>query len=110
MDCIFCKIVNKEISAKIVYEDEKILAFEDLDPQAPTHVLIIPKTHVASLDELNDKELAGYIMTKIKDIAKELGLKNGYRTVINTGEDGMQTVFHLHIHLLGKRKMTWPPG
>ena len=111
-DCIFCKIAAKEIPGKIAYEDDRILAFHDLEPQAPVHVLIIPKKHIASLDRVteDDRELMGYLMSKVKDIAKELGLDNGYRVVINTGDDGMQTVKHLHVHLLGKRKMTWPPG
>jgi len=111
-DCIFCMIANKDIPSKIVYEDEKIMVFHDLEPQAPVHVLMITKKHIASLDELmeEDAELVGYLMTKVKEIAKELGLENGYRLVNNCGEDGMQTVKHLHFHLLGKRKMTWPPG
>jgi len=111
-DCIFCMIANKEIPSNIAYEDDKILAFHDLEPQAPVHVLIIPKKHIASLDDVQDEdlELMGYIMTKVKEVAEVVGLDNGYRVVINTGEDGMQTVKHLHVHLLGKRKMTWPPG
>ena len=111
-DCIFCMIADKQITSKIAYEDEKILAFHDLEPQAPVHVLIIPKKHIASLDDVQDEdqELMGYIMTKVKVVAEAVGLDNGYRVVINTGEDGMQTVKHLHVHLLGKRKMTWPPG
>lgn len=111
-DCIFCKIVDKEIPSKVVYEDDKILCFHDLEPQAPVHVLIIPKKHIESLDavEAEDLELLGYIMTKVKAIAAELGLVNGYRLVNNCGEDGFQTVKHLHFHLLGKRKLTWPPG
>ncbi|MBQ2271253.1 MAG: histidine triad nucleotide-binding protein [Firmicutes bacterium] len=111
-DCIFCMIADKQIPSKIAYEDEKILAFHDLEPQAPVHVLIIPKKHIASLDDVQDEdqELMGYIMTKVKVVAEQVGLDNGYRVVINTGEDGMQTVKHLHVHLLGKRKMTWPPG
>ena len=111
-DCIFCMIADKQIPSKIAYEDEKILAFHDLEPQAPVHVLIIPKKHIASLDDVQDvvQELMGYIMTKVKVVAEAVGLDNGYRVVINTGEDGMQTVKHLHVHLLGKRKMTWPPG
>ncbi|MBQ5798140.1 MAG: histidine triad nucleotide-binding protein [Firmicutes bacterium] len=111
-DCIFCMIADKQIPSKIAYEDEKILAFHDLEPQAPVHVLIIPKKHIASLDDVQDEdqELMGYIMTKVKVVAEAVGLDNGYRVVINTGEDGMQTVKHLHVHLLGKRKMTWPPG
>lgn len=111
-DCIFCKIISKEIPGNIAYEDDRILAFHDLEPQAPVHVLIVPKKHIASLDDVaqEDAALLGYLMSKVKDIAAELGLENGYRVVINTGEDGFQTVKHLHIHLLGKRKMTWPPG
>ena len=111
-DCIFCMIADKQIPSNIAYEDEKILAFHDLEPQAPVHVLIIPKKHIASLDDVQeeDQELMGYIMTKVKVVAEQVGLDNGYRVVINTGEDGMQTVKHLYVHLLGKRKMTWPPG
>ena len=111
-DCIFCMIANKEIPGNIVYEDDRIVCFHDLEPQAPVHVLIIPKKHIASLDDVkdDDAELLGYIMTKVKDIAAILGLENGYRLVNNCGEDGMQTVKHLHFHLLGKRKLTWPPG
>ncbi|MBQ6684979.1 MAG: histidine triad nucleotide-binding protein [Firmicutes bacterium] len=111
-DCIFCMIAEKQIPSNIAYEDEKILAFHDLEPQAPVHVLIIPKKHIASLDDVQDEDqdLMGYIMTKVKVVAEQVGLDNGYRVVINTGEDGMQTVKHLHVHLLGKRKMTWPPG
>ena len=111
-DCVFCMIANKEIPAKIAYEDDRIICFHDLEPQAPVHVLIIPKKHIASLDDTTDEdaELLGYIMMKARDIAKMLGLENGYRLVNNCGEDGMQTVKHLHFHLLGKRKFTWPPG
>lgn len=111
-DCIFCKIANKEIPSTIVYEDENMIAFKDLEPQAPVHVLLIPKKHIQSMNELveEDKELLGHMMCKVKAIATELGLENGYRLVNNCGEDGYQTVMHLHFHLLGKRKMTWPPG
>ncbi|XVG95303.1 histidine triad nucleotide-binding protein [Eubacteriales bacterium KG127] len=111
-DCIFCKIGNGDIPSNKVYEDDKLICFHDLEPQAPVHVLIIPKKHIKSLDELTqeDVELMGYIMVKIKDLAKELGLENGYRTVINTGDDAYQTVKHLHFHIMGKRKLTWPPG
>lgn len=96
----------------MVYEDDRIACFRDADPQAPVHVLMVPKTHIASLNDLTeeDGELMGYMMLKIKEIAASEGLDNGYRVVINTGEDGQQTVKHLHIHLLGKRKMIWPPG
>lgn len=111
-DCVFCMIANKEIPSNVAYEDDRIICFHDLEPQAPVHVLIIPKKHIASLDDVasEDAELMGYILTKVKDIAKLLGLDNGYRLVSNCGEDGMQTVKHLHFHLLGKRKLTWPPG
>lgn len=111
-DCIFCKIAEKEIPSNIVYEDDVILAFHDLEPQAPVHVLIIPKKHISSLDEVNfdDIESMGWLLTKVKDIAQDLGLENGYRLVCNCGEDGLQTVNHLHFHLLGKRQMMWPPG
>jgi len=111
-DCIFCMIANKEIPAKVVFEDDQLLCFHDLEPQAPVHVLIIPKKHIASMDDVtdDDQELLGHLMIKVKDIAKELGLENGYRLVNNCGEDGFQTVKHVHFHLLGKRKMTWPPG
>lgn len=111
-DCVFCKIAGKEIPSNIVYEDDQIICFHDLEPQAPVHVLIIPKKHIASMDDVSadDQQLMGYIMTKVKEIAKTLGLENGYRLVNNCGEDGFQTVKHLHFHLLGKRKMTWPPG
>lgn len=111
-DCIFCKIAAKEIPSKAVYEDEEIYCFHDLEPQAPVHVLIIPKKHIGSTDEImpGDLGLMGHMMGKIGEIASGLGLENGYRVVINCGEDGMQTVKHLHMHLLGKRKLTWPPG
>ena len=111
-DCIFCKIAEKEIPSNVVYEDDKILCFHDLEPQAPVHVLIIPKKHIASMDDVQaeDQELMGHIMLKVKEIAEILELDNGYRLVNNCGEDGFQTVKHIHFHLLGKRKMTWPPG
>ena len=111
-DCLFCKIVEGEIPSTKVYEDDMILAFRDLEPQAPEHVLVIPKKHIASLDDVTeeDQEILGYLMCKIKDIAADLGIENGYRVVNNCGEYGLQTVKHIHFHLLGKRKMTWPPG
>lgn len=111
-DCIFCKLKDKEIPTDVIYEDEKIFCFADADPQAPVHVLMIPKKHIASIDEVEteDENLMGHMMMKIKKVAEILGLENGYRVVINCGEDGMQTVKHLHLHILGKRKMTWPPG
>ena len=111
-DCIFCKIASKEIPSTPVYEDDFLYAFYDLNPQAPVHVLIVPKKHLDSLDTVNlgDVQILGHLLFKVKDIAKDLGLENGYRLVVNTGEDGMQTVQHLHFHLLGKRRMLWPPG
>ena len=111
-DCLFCKIIAGEIPSNKVYEDDEILAFNDVAPQAPAHFLIVPKKHMASLDDTTDEDAAllAHIMLKIKDIAKDLGLENGYRVVINTGEDGMQSVKHLHVHVLGKRRLLWPPG
>ena len=104
-DCVFCGIVQGEIPSKKVYEDDRILCFHDLEPKAPVHVLIIPKKHIASLDQVKeeDRDLLGYIMVKVKDIAEALGLENGYRLVNNCGEDGFQTVQHLHFHLLGRK-------
>lgn len=111
-DCLFCKIIAGEIPSNKVYEDDEILAFNDVAPQAPVHFLIVPKKHMASLDDTTDEDAAllAHIMLKIKDIAKDLDLENGYRVVINTGEDGMQSVKHLHVHVLGKRRLLWPPG
>ncbi len=111
-DCIFCMIANKEIPSNIVYEDDKIMVFHDLEPQAPAHVLMISKKHIPSLDAIaeEDQELLGYMILKVKDIAEMLDMKNGYRLVNNCGEDALQTVKHLHFHILGKRKMGWPPG
>ena len=112
MDCIFCKIVQNEISSKKIYEDEEFIAFNDLDPQAPVHVLIIPKVHIKSADEINNKnkDVIGKIFMVASKIAKEKGLNDGYRIVNNCGEDGGQSVQHLHFHLLGGRKMNWPAG
>ena len=109
---IFQKIIDREITADIVYEDELCLAFRDVSPQAPTHVLLIPKKPVASLDEFTDEDqqLAGHLLMTVPKVAAELGLADGYRTVVNTGSKGGQTVFHLHIHILGGRSLTWPPG
>lgn len=111
-DCIFCKIAEKEIPSESVYEDDIVYAFNDLNPQAPVHVLIVTKKHIASLDEVefDDIDALGWLISKVKDIAASMGLENGYRLVSNCGEDGMQSVQHLHFHLLGKRKMLWPPG
>lgn len=112
LDCIFCKLANGEIPTNMVFQDEKIAVFRDAEPQAPVHMLMVPKEHIASLDDLENEHatLLGHMMLKIKEVAKQEGLEKGYRCVINTGDDGQQTVKHLHIHILGKRKMTWPPG
>lgn len=113
MDCLFCKIVEKKIPAQLVYEDEHVIAFRDIRPVAPTHVLIIPRVHFASLDEATaeHREVIGHAMMTAAKIAREEGFAdNGFRTVVNTGEHAGQTVFHLHVHLLGGRDFTWPPG
>jgi len=113
-DCIFCKIANHEIDSAVVYEDDEVIAFKDLSPQAPVHVLAIPKAHAASLSALTAETspVAGRIISEIMPrLAQELGVADkGYRVVVNTGEEGGQTVGHLHFHLLGGRSMTWPPG
>ncbi len=111
-DCIFCKIAGGEIATDFVYEDETVVAFRDLNPQAPVHILIVPKVHVANITELADKDLAAHIFAEVVPaIAKKIGVDaTGFRIVVNTGEEGGQTVNHLHVHLLGGRKMTWPPG
>jgi len=108
--CLFCRIVRGEIPAKIVREDEHTVAFRDIDPKAPTHILVIPKEHVASLDEATDPTLVGRLSLAAAEIARSEGLTGGYRTVVNTGAGAGQTVFHLPLHLLGGRKLTWPPG
>jgi len=115
LECIFCKIINGEIPCKKVYEDEKILAFYDLEPQAPIHILIIPKEHISSVLEIDNKneKIISYIFNKIPEISEKLkinNLKTGFRIVNNCGELGGQSVLHLHFHLLGGRKMAWPPG
>jgi histidine triad (HIT) family protein len=111
-DTIFGKIIRREIPANIVYEDELALAFTDVNPQAPTHILLIPKKAIAKLDEATeaDHALLGHLLLTVKKIAAQAGLSNGYRVVINNGEDGGQTVYHLHIHILGDRALQWPPG
>lgn len=111
-DCLFCKILAGQVPAKKVYEDDKAFAFEDIRPQAPTHVLIIPKKHIVDIKEASeaDSELIGYCNIVAARIARERGLEHGYRTVYNVGPDAGQTVFHLHLHLIGGRKLGWPPG
>ena len=109
---IFKRIIDGEIPAKIIYEDEFSLAFHDVSPQAPVHILIIPRKEIGSVAELQpeDAALMGHLLLVVQKIAQEQGLTNGFRTVINTGRDGGQTVPHLHIHLMGKRALGWPPG
>jgi histidine triad (HIT) family protein len=111
-DCLFCKIASGAIPVKHLYEDDEVLAFPDINPQAPTHILIIPKNHVASLAhcQSDDTTMLGYLLHTAAEVAREQNIANGYRLVINTGADGGQTVEHLHIHLLGGRPMHWPPG
>jgi histidine triad (HIT) family protein len=112
-DCLFCKIVEKQVPAKIVHEDDQMLAFDDINPQAPVHTLVIPKRHVTSVQDcsVQDQGLLGGLLQVCAKVAKQKGLtESGYRLVANTGRDGGQTVFHLHVHLLGGRHMTWPPG
>jgi len=113
MSCLFCKIINREIPASIVYEDDHVLAFNDIGPQAPTHVLVVPKKHVPSLNDVTaeDMELVGRLVHTAASIAKVRGIDAaGYRTVFNTNRDAGQTVFHIHLHLLGGRSLGWPPG
>ena len=113
MSCLFCKIVNREIPASIVYEDDQILAFNDIGPQAPTHVLVVPKKHIATLNDVQDIDarLVGTLVQRAAAIAKERGIDAaGYRTVFNTNRDAGQTVFHIHLHLIGGRSLGWPPG
>jgi len=110
-DCLFCRIVRKEIPAKLVAEDEHSLAFRDINPQAPVHVLVIPKEHVPSLDQASDPAMLGRLSLMAAEIARREGINgDGYRTVVNTNSAAGQTVFHIHLHLLGGRAMHWPPG
>ena len=112
-DCIFCKIVSGEVPSETVHQDEHCVAFNDLSPQAPVHILVIPRKHVDSLDKATagDSEMLGHLLYSAAEIARELGVaEDGYRVVINTNADGGQTVFHLHVHLLGGRPFVFPPG
>ena len=110
-DCLFCRILRREIPATIVAEDEYCVAFRDIGPQAPTHILIVPRQHVSSLDEVTDPLLIGRAMMMAANVARsEKVVHPGYRTIVNTNAGAGQTVFHLHVHLLGGRVMTWPPG
>ena len=112
-NCIFCKIVAGEIPAAKIFEDDRAVVFRDINPQAPTHALVIPRAHVASLDEAGEGEeaLLGHLLLVAARVARDAGhAGGGYRTVINTNADAGQTVFHIHVHVLGGRRLTWPPG
>jgi histidine triad (HIT) family protein len=112
MDCLFCRIIRGEIPSKKVYEDDHTYAFEDIQPQAPTHVLIVPKKHLRGLKEAqpDDAELLGHCQLVAAQIARERGIEDAYRTILNVGPGAGQSVFHLHLHLIGGRPMKWPPG
>jgi histidine triad (HIT) family protein len=111
-DCLFCSIANHELDAAIRFESENVVAFEDINPAAPVHLLVIPKSHIGSADELegSDPALLSEIFRVVRDLAREAGLGQGYRVVTNVGSEGGQTVGHLHFHLIGGRQMSWPPG
>jgi len=110
-DCIFCRIARGEIPSNIVYESDDCVAFRDVNPQAPVHILVVPRAHVSSLSETSDASLVGRLSLVAAELAKKEGIADsGYRTVINTNRDAGQTVFHIHLHLLGGRPMGWPPG
>ncbi|WP_131782609.1 histidine triad nucleotide-binding protein [Legionella gresilensis] len=113
MDCLFCKIAQGEIKANIIYEDKNMIAFHDIHPQAPTHILIIPKKHISTINdaEHTDEQLLGQMILKARDIAKAQQLsESGYRLIFNVNAGGGQAVYHIHLHLLGGRQMMWPPG
>lgn len=111
-DCLFCKIIEGKIPSKKVFEDDRVFAFEDINPQAPTHVLIIPKKHIVGLKEAEtgDAEVLGYMQLVAARLGRQRGIEAGYRTVYNVGPDAGQSVFHIHLHLIGGRKLSWPPG
>jgi len=110
-DCLFCRIIRGEIPAKLVYESPEVVAFRDINPQAPTHILVIPREHVPSLNQATDAAMLGRLSLVAAELAKKEGIADaGYRTVINTNAGAGQTVFHVHLHLLGGRAMGWPPG
>ena len=112
-DCLFCRFVAREIPTSIVYEDDRVFAFNDINPQGPTHVLLIPKRHIASLNDLTpaDDDVIGDLVRRAAAIAAERGISaGGYRVLFNTNRDAGQTVFHIHLHLIGGRSLTWPPG
>lgn len=111
-DCLFCKMARGEIRPDIVHEDDEIIAFRDINPQAPVHCLVVPRRHIATLDDLgpDDAGLLGRMYLTAQRVAAAQGLRQGYRTVMNCKDDGGQTVFHIHLHVLGGRRMNWPPG
>ncbi len=110
-DCLFCKMISGEIQPDVVYETDRVLAFRDINPQAPVHVLVIPKQHIPTINAMTDQALAGELLLAARGIAESEGLaEGGYRVVINCNGDGGQEVFHLHLHLIGGRRLTWPPG
>ena len=112
-DCLFCKIIDGEIPGDIVYENDSVLAFNDINPIAPVHILVIPKEHIATLNDLEEKhtQTMGELFLAAKQIASEKGIsESGYRTVFNCNKDAQQTVFHIHLHLIAGRQMSWPPG
>lgn len=112
MDCLFCKIAAGEIPARMLYQDEQVFAFADIRPQAPTHILVLPRKHIQSLAhaEAGDERLLGHLLSVSGEVARQEKLARGFRIVINSGEEGGQTVDHLHVHVLGGRPMHWPPG
>lgn len=112
MDCLFCKIVAGEIPARKIHEDDQLIAFHDIDPQAPVHLLIIPKKHIATLNDMqeDDKPLAGHLLYTAQSLARQHGCEEGFRLVMNCNDLGGQTVHHIHMHVLGQRQMQWPPG
>ncbi|MEM5820058.1 MAG: histidine triad nucleotide-binding protein [Candidatus Aenigmatarchaeota archaeon] len=115
MNCIFCEIIERKKPTEIVYEDEKVLVFKDINPQAPIHLLIIPKKHITGIQEIkeDDIEIVGYMFFIARKIAEKLGINNyekGYRLIFNVGKDAGQSIFHLHLHLIAGRKLSWPPG
>jgi histidine triad (HIT) family protein len=112
-DCLFCRIVSGEINADVIYENDQVIAFRDINPQAPTHVLVIPRKHIATVNELEDvdRDIAGALHLAARDIAKQEGIaEDGFRTVMNCNSAAGQTVFHIHLHVLGGRELGWPPG
>lgn len=108
-NCIFCKIANGQIPSEFVYESDNVVVFNDINPQAPTHLLVVPKVHIETLNELNDKALMAELLVAVKEATKKLGISD-YRTVINTGKGAGQEVFHLHIHVMAGREFSWPAG